>query len=58
MAERQESISLHGHYGHYYEKLDNLQKKVNVPYDLSRISQRVEEYYKLRGRVAPPPPDW
>ncbi|NXU32393.1 NEK5 kinase, partial [Thalassarche chlororhynchos] len=60
MAERPESIRVHGHYGHYYDKLDNLQKKANAYYDLSHISQRVEEYYKLKGQVAPPPPpsDW
>ncbi|NXU40654.1 NEK5 kinase, partial [Drymodes brunneopygia] len=60
MAERPESIRLHGHYGHYYEKLDNLQRKANAHYDLSHINQRVEDYYKLKGQVAPPPPpsDW
>ncbi|KAL9865666.1 serine/threonine-protein kinase Nek5 [Geothlypis trichas] len=60
MAERPESIRVHGHYGHYYEKLDNLQRKANAHYDLSHISQRVEDYYELKGRVAPqlPPPDW
>ncbi|NWI44801.1 NEK5 kinase, partial [Picathartes gymnocephalus] len=60
VAERPENIRVHGHYGHYYEKLDNLQRKANAHYDLSHISQRVEEYYKLKGRVAPPPPppDW
>ncbi|XP_010150140.1 PREDICTED: serine/threonine-protein kinase Nek5 [Eurypyga helias] len=59
-AERSESIGAHGHYGHYYDKLDNLQRKTNVRYDLSPISRRVEEYYKLKGQVAPPPPqpDW
>ncbi|NXM61354.1 NEK5 kinase, partial [Illadopsis cleaveri] len=60
MVERPESIRVRGHYGHYYEKLDNLQRKANARYDLSHISQRVEDYYKLKGRVAPPPPppDW
>ncbi|NWQ89927.1 NEK5 kinase, partial [Burhinus bistriatus] len=58
MAERPESIRVHGHYGHYYDKLDNLQRKANAHYDLSHISQRVEEYYKLKGQVAPPPSDW
>ncbi|NXX57403.1 NEK5 kinase, partial [Scopus umbretta] len=60
MTERPESIRVHGHYGHYYDKLDNLQRKANAHYDLSHISQRVEEYYKLKGQVAPPPPppDW
>ncbi|KAM9020293.1 serine/threonine-protein kinase Nek5 [Ara ararauna] len=60
MAEEPESTRAHGHYGHYYDKLDNLQKKANAPYELSHISQRVEEYYKLKGQVAPPPPppDW
>ncbi|KAF1478045.1 Serine/threonine-protein kinase Nek5, partial [Eudyptula minor novaehollandiae] len=60
MAERPESIRVHGHYGHYYEKLDDLQRKANAYYHLSHISQRVEEYYKLKGQVAPPPPppDW
>ncbi|KAM6099380.1 serine/threonine-protein kinase Nek5 [Theristicus caerulescens] len=60
MAERPEGIRVHGHYGHYYDKLDNLQRKANAHYDLSHISQRVEEYYKLKGQVAPPPPppDW
>ncbi|NXP38419.1 NEK5 kinase, partial [Leiothrix lutea] len=56
MAERAESIRLRDHYGHYYEKLDNLQRKANACYDLSHISQRVEDYYKLKERVAPPPP--
>ncbi|NWY59863.1 NEK5 kinase, partial [Chionis minor] len=60
MAERPESIRLHGHYGHYYDKLDNLQRKANAHYDLSHISQRIEEYYKLKGEVPPPAPpsDW
>ncbi|KAM9300365.1 serine/threonine-protein kinase Nek5 [Morus bassanus] len=60
MAERPESIRVHGHYGHYYDKLDDLQRKANAHYDLSPISQRVEEYYKLKGQVVPPPPppDW
>ncbi|NXP05599.1 NEK5 kinase, partial [Thinocorus orbignyianus] len=60
MTERPESIRGHGHYGHYYDKLDNLQRKSNANYELSHISQRVEEYYKLKGQVAPPPPpsDW
>ncbi|NXL48554.1 NEK5 kinase, partial [Podilymbus podiceps] len=60
MAERPEGLRVHGHYGHYYDKLDNLQRKSNAHYDLSHISQRVEEYYKLKGQVAPPPPppDW
>ncbi|NXT39596.1 NEK5 kinase, partial [Pelecanoides urinatrix] len=60
MAERPESIRICGHYGHYYDKLNNLQRKANAYYDLSHISQRVEEYYKLKGQVAPPPPppDW
>ncbi|NWX23231.1 NEK5 kinase, partial [Aegotheles bennettii] len=56
MAESPESIRVCGHYGHYYDKLDNLQRKANAHYDLSHISQRVEEYYKLKGQVAPPPP--
>ncbi|NWW52293.1 NEK5 kinase, partial [Pedionomus torquatus] len=60
MAERPESIRGRDHYGHYYDKLDNLQRKANAHYDLSHISQRVEEYYKLKGQVAPlpPPSDW
>ncbi|NXB46148.1 NEK5 kinase, partial [Leucopsar rothschildi] len=60
MAERPESFRVRGHYGHYYEKLDNLQRKANAHYDLSHISQRAEDYYKLKGQVAPPPPppDW
>ncbi|NWT56836.1 NEK5 kinase, partial [Erythrocercus mccallii] len=60
MAERPENIRVRGHYGHYYEKLESLQRKANARYDLSHISQRVEDYYKLKGRVAPPPPppDW
>ncbi|XP_058656247.1 serine/threonine-protein kinase Nek5 [Ammospiza caudacuta] len=57
MAERPGSIRVHGHYGHYYEKLDSLERKANAHYDLSHISQRVEDYYGLKGRVAPPPPD-
>ncbi|NXU75891.1 NEK5 kinase, partial [Oreotrochilus melanogaster] len=59
MAESPE-IGVHGHYSHYYAKLDSLQRKANAHYDLSRISQRVEEYYKQKGQVAPPPPppDW
>ncbi|NXK20121.1 NEK5 kinase, partial [Arenaria interpres] len=56
MAEVQESIRVRGHYGHYYDKLDNLQRKANAHYDLSHINQRFEEYYKLKGQVAPPPP--
>ncbi|XP_032536815.1 serine/threonine-protein kinase Nek5 isoform X1 [Chiroxiphia lanceolata] len=60
MAERPESIRVCGHYGHYYEKLDNLQRKANAHDDLSHISQRAEEYCKLKGQAAPPPPppDW
>ncbi|KAF2973832.1 hypothetical protein EK904_004674, partial [Melospiza melodia maxima] len=58
MAERPGSIRVHGHYGHYYEKLDSLERKANAHHDLSHISQRVEDYYGLKGRVAPPPPDW
>ncbi|NXW42963.1 NEK5 kinase, partial [Nyctiprogne leucopyga] len=60
MAERPESTRVHGHYGHYYDMLDNLQRKANADYDFSSINQRVEEYYKLKGQVAPPPPqpDW
>ncbi|NWV27793.1 NEK5 kinase, partial [Origma solitaria] len=60
MAERPESIRMHGCYRHYYEKLDNLRRKANAHYDLSHTNQRVEEYYKLNGRVLPPPPppDW
>ncbi|KAI1241895.1 hypothetical protein IHE44_0005399 [Lamprotornis superbus] len=60
MAERPETFRVRGHYGHYYEKLDNLQRKANAHYDLSHISQRVEDYYKLKGQVVPPPPppDW
>ncbi|NWR31155.1 NEK5 kinase, partial [Tachuris rubrigastra] len=53
-----ESIRVCGHYGYYYEKLDNLQRKANAHDDLSQISQRVDEYYKLKGQAAPPPPDW
>lgn len=56
MAERPENIRALGHYGHYYDKLDNLRRKGNAHYDLSHISQRVEEYYKQKGQVAPPPP--
>ncbi|XP_075598018.1 serine/threonine-protein kinase Nek5 isoform X1 [Balearica regulorum gibbericeps] len=56
MAERPGSIRVHGRYSHYYDKLDNLQRKANAHYDLSHISQRVEECYKLKGQVAPPPP--
>ncbi|KAM9388339.1 serine/threonine-protein kinase Nek5 [Phaethornis superciliosus] len=53
-------IRVHDHYSHYYAKLDSLQRKANAHYDLSHISQRVEEYYKEKGQVAPPPPppDW
>ncbi|XP_027743963.1 serine/threonine-protein kinase Nek5-like isoform X2 [Empidonax traillii] len=58
MVERPESIRVCGHYGHYYEKLDNLQRKANAHDDLSHISQRVEEYYKLKAQAATPPPDW
>ncbi|NXG08268.1 NEK5 kinase, partial [Sakesphorus luctuosus] len=58
MAERAESIRVCGHYGHFYEKLDNLQRKVNAHDDLSHISQRVEEYCKIKGQAAPPPLDW
>ncbi|NXK33354.1 NEK5 kinase, partial [Piprites chloris] len=60
MAERPESIRVCGHYGHYYEKLDNLLRKADAHDNLSHISQRVEEYYKLKGQAAPPPPppDW
>ncbi|XP_028940417.1 serine/threonine-protein kinase Nek5, partial [Antrostomus carolinensis] len=56
MAERPESTRVHGHYGQYYDMLDNLQRKANAHYDFSCINPRVEEYYKLKGQVAPPPP--
>ncbi|NXD09880.1 NEK5 kinase, partial [Nothocercus nigrocapillus] len=56
LAERPESMRVHGHYGHYYDELDNLQRKANAQCDLSHISQRLEEYYKLKGQVAPSPP--
>ncbi|NXL63567.1 NEK5 kinase, partial [Chordeiles acutipennis] len=56
MAEGPETISVHGHYGHYYDMLDNLQRKANAHCDFSCINQRVEDYYKLKGQVAPPPP--
>ncbi|XP_072785548.1 serine/threonine-protein kinase Nek5 isoform X3 [Taeniopygia guttata] len=60
MAERPGSIKVHGHYGHYCEKLNCPQRKANALYDLSHVSQRVEDYYKLKGQVASPapPPDW
>ncbi|NXX66388.1 NEK5 kinase, partial [Spizella passerina] len=58
MAERPGSIRVHGHYGHYCEKLDSLERRANAHFDLSHISQRVEDYYELKGQVAPPPPDW
>ncbi|NXM41568.1 NEK5 kinase, partial [Gymnorhina tibicen] len=60
VAERPESIQVHGHYDHYYDKLNSLQRKANAHYDLSHISQKAEDYYKLKGQVAPPPPppDW
>ncbi|XP_032297999.1 serine/threonine-protein kinase Nek5 isoform X2 [Coturnix japonica] len=60
MAERPDNVRAHGRYGHYYDKLDNLQRKINACYDLSYISQRAEEYYKLKGQIAPPlpPPEW
>ncbi|XP_066401042.1 serine/threonine-protein kinase Nek5-like isoform X1 [Molothrus aeneus] len=60
MSERPGSIRVHGHYGHYYEKLDNLQRRANEHSDLSHVSQRVEDHCELKGRVAPPPPppDW
>nr|XP_005305682.1 serine/threonine-protein kinase Nek5 [Chrysemys picta bellii] len=58
MAERPEAARVHGHYGHYYDKLDNLQKRLYVQDDLSHINQRVEEYYKQKGQVAPPSPEW
>ncbi|NXB71710.1 NEK5 kinase, partial [Donacobius atricapilla] len=60
MAERPENIRVRGHYGYYYERLDKLQRKADERYDLSHIRQRVEDYYKLKGQVAPPPPppDW
>ncbi|KAJ7418098.1 hypothetical protein WISP_60994 [Willisornis vidua] len=57
MTERTESIRVYGHYKYYYEKLDNLQRKANAHDDLSHISQRVEEYCKIKG-AAPPPLDW
>ncbi|XP_062438488.1 serine/threonine-protein kinase Nek5 [Rhea pennata] len=60
VAERPESVRVHGHYGHYYDKLDDLERKANAHCDFSHISQRAEEYYKLKGQVAPspPPPHW
>ncbi|XP_074843432.1 serine/threonine-protein kinase Nek5 [Carettochelys insculpta] len=58
MAERPEAARAHGHYGHYYDKLDDLQKRLYVHDDLSHINQRVDQYYKQRGQAAPPPPEW
>ncbi|NXA48398.1 NEK5 kinase, partial [Nothocercus julius] len=60
LAERPESMRVRGHYGHYYDELDNLQRKANAQCDLSHISQKLEEYYKLKGQIAPSPPpaDW
>ncbi|NXG20082.1 NEK5 kinase, partial [Grallaria varia] len=58
MAERTESIRVCGHYGHFYEKLDNLRRKANAHDDLSHISQRIEAYCKIKEQAAPPPLDW
>ncbi|XP_067419163.1 serine/threonine-protein kinase Nek5 [Emydura macquarii macquarii] len=58
MAEKPEAARVYGHYGHYYDKLDNLRKRLYAQDDLSRINQRVEEYYKQKGQDAPPPPEW
>jgi len=58
MGERPESIRVHGRYGHYYDKLDSLQRKANACYDLSYISQRVEEYHKGQDVPPPPPLSW
>lgn len=58
MAEKPGSIRAHGHCGHYYEKLDNLQRKANAHDDLSHISQRVDDYCELKVAPPPSPPDW
>ncbi|XP_019385535.1 PREDICTED: serine/threonine-protein kinase Nek5 isoform X3 [Crocodylus porosus] len=60
MAQRPEGARVRGHYGHYYDKLDNLQQEAYVQDDFSHFSQRVEAYYKVKGQVPPPlpPPEW
>ncbi|XP_019346933.1 serine/threonine-protein kinase Nek5 isoform X4 [Alligator mississippiensis] len=60
MAERPEGARVHGRYGHYYDKLDNLQQEAYVQDDFSHFSQRVEAYYKVKGQIPPPlpPPEW
>nr|XP_025041363.1 serine/threonine-protein kinase Nek5 [Pelodiscus sinensis] len=58
MEGRPDAARVYGHYGHYYDKLDSLQKRLYLQDDLSHFNQRVNEYYKQKGQVAPPPPEW
>ncbi|XP_051463907.1 serine/threonine-protein kinase Nek5 [Apus apus] len=57
VSECPESVRVHDHYGHYYDELNNLRRKAYAHYHLSHISQRFEEYYRLKA-PPPPPPDW
>ncbi|XP_075448123.1 serine/threonine-protein kinase Nek5 isoform X2 [Ascaphus truei] len=56
IAEKATAARIHGHYGRYYEQLNNIQKR---PYELQppnvpQINQRVEEYYKQKEMQFPP----
>ncbi|MEE6472328.1 hypothetical protein FKM82_009576 [Ascaphus truei] len=56
IAEKATAARIHGHYGRYYEQLNNIQKR---PYELQppnvpQINQRVEEYYKQKEMQYPP----
>ncbi|KAM4795378.1 serine/threonine-protein kinase Nek5 isoform 2-T2 [Rhinophrynus dorsalis] len=52
---KQAAARIHGHYGHYYAQLNNIQRR---PYDIHprnvpQINQRVEEYYKNKETQSP-----
>ncbi|XP_077782637.1 serine/threonine-protein kinase Nek5-like isoform X3 [Podarcis muralis] len=56
MCGKSEAARMRGHYGHYYMKLENLQKRPFEQGDDPCISERLEEYYKQKGQKPPPPP--
>ncbi|XP_053236538.1 serine/threonine-protein kinase Nek5 isoform X3 [Podarcis raffonei] len=56
MCGKSEAARMRGHYGHYYMKLEDLQKRPFEQGDDPCISERLEEYYKQKGQKPPPPP--
>ncbi|XP_029458654.1 serine/threonine-protein kinase Nek5 isoform X2 [Rhinatrema bivittatum] len=47
-AERPAAARFHGHYDHYYDQLNNIQKRTYGHQQVSQISERAEEYYKQK----------